>query len=381
MRLLDTSALLEGERDGKILLSVVRELDGLKNSEGLVGKKARDVIKYIYKEAMEDFYNEYKDSDFAGVKTDDILLEIAKFKNWTLVTADLSLFLKAGAMEVEREFVDGSKNEYKLQPTMTYIGDREYCEIMERRFTHDYPENHFLVFENWAFRIINGVPVSVQRREIKNDWVDTVKPRNIEQQCLIDLLHSEVPVVAVHSKYGCGKSYLMLNYILGNIGDGKKFNKLIVIPNNSGVAYTREVGTLPGDLFEKEASFLGPMIDLLGKEQIRSMVESDLIEIAPMAFVRGRNWDNCLVWVSESQNLTSYHVKLLLGRIGENTRIFFDGDVRQEDNKIFTENSGLVLLHKLSRTEGANLFGSVQLKTIERSKVAVLADMLDRLEE
>ena len=84
---------------------------------------------------------------------------------------------------------------------------------------------------------------------------------------------------------------------------------------------------------------------------------------------------------SESQNLTSYHVKLLLGRIGENTRIFFDGDVRQEDNKVFTENSGLVLLHRLSRTEGANLFGSVQLKTIERSKVAVLADMLDRLEE
>ena len=63
MRLLDTSALLEGERDGKILLSVVKELDGLKNSEGLVGKKARDVIKYIYKEAMENFYNEYKDAD------------------------------------------------------------------------------------------------------------------------------------------------------------------------------------------------------------------------------------------------------------------------------------------------------------------------------
>jgi len=52
MRLLDTSALLEGEREGRILLSVIGELDNLKTREGLVGKKARDVIKFIFREAL-----------------------------------------------------------------------------------------------------------------------------------------------------------------------------------------------------------------------------------------------------------------------------------------------------------------------------------------
>lgn len=111
------------------------------------------------------------------------------------------------------------------------------------------------------------------------------------------------------------------------------------------------------------------------------MVLSGLIEIAPIAFIRGRNWDKSIIWVSEAQNLTSYHAKLLLGRIGEESRIFFDGDVRQEDNKIFTENSGLVTLHKLTKSKNADLFASIELKTIERSRVAQLADDLDQMEE
>lgn len=381
MRLLDTSALLEGEKDGLIPLSVVKELDGLKNREGLIGKKARDVIKFIYREKMDSFYNESKEMVSQELRTDDILLELAKTKRWTLVTADLSLYLRAGSLGIDCEFIDGSRNEYRIQPTTTYLSDREYCEIMEGRFKKDLPENHFLIFGDSAFRIVDKTPIPVKYREIENNWVGKIKPRNVEQQCLIDLLLSDVPVVAVHSKFGCGKSFLMLNYILGNIGDGKKYKKLIVIPNNAGVANTREVGTLPGDLFEKEFGFLGPMIDLLGREQIRNMVMNEMIEIAPMSSVRGRNWEDCLVFVSESQNLTSYHIKLLIGRIGEKARILFDGDVRQEDNKVFTENSGLVLLHKLQFSEGAKLFGSVELRTIERSKVAMLADIMDKLEE
>lgn len=381
MRLLDTSALLEGEREGRILLSVIGELDNLKNREGAVGKKARDVIKFIYHEAMEEVYNETLAFNIEYKAVDDILLEVAERQGWTLVTADLSLFLKANVRDINREFVDGSKNQYKLSPTSTYLTDRDYCDLMEGNYKKEHPENHFLIFGDQAFRIMNGVPEPLMYREIDNEWIGKVKPRNVEQKCLINILHSDVPVVAVHSKYGCGKSFLMLNYIISVLGDGKPFQKLIVIPNNSPVSQGREVGTLPGDLFEKEVAYLGPMIDLFGKEKIRDMVLSGLIEIAPIAFIRGRNWDKSIIWVSEAQNLTSYHAKLLLGRIGEESRIFFDGDVRQEDNKIFTENSGLVTLHKLTKSKNADLFASIELKTIERSRVAQLADDLDQMEE
>jgi phosphate starvation-inducible PhoH-like protein len=169
----------------------------------------------------------------------------------------------------------------------------------------------------------------------------------------------------------------MLNYLLGQIGNNGHYKKLIVIPNNSSVADSKEVGLLPGDILDKEMSFLGPLIDLLGPDRLREKMEREEIEVVPIAFARGRNWDNSLVFVSESQNLTDYHIKLLLGRMGENSRIFFDGDVRQEDSRVFADNSGLVLLHKLAQTDSSKLFGSVELKSIERSMVARLADVLD----
>ena len=378
MLLLDTSALLEGEREGKILMSVIRELDNLKTREGAVGKKARDTIKHIYKNALDNIEDESKDYQIDIMPTDQILLNVAKAKDYTLVTADLSLYLQAQARKIESLFIESDKNGYKLAPTATYLTPEDYASVLTGNYEKQHPENHFLIYGEEAFRIINGTPTIVKYRKIKNEWIGEVKPRNVEQKCLLELLHSDTPVVAVHSKFGCGKSYLMLNFILQEL-EKERYKKLIVVPNNSAVSQSREVGTLPGDILEKEMVYLGPLIDLLGPEKIRDMMAREQIEVVPIAFARGRNWDESIVFVSESQNLTSYHMKLLLGRIGEKSRIFFDGDVRQEDNRVFTENSGLVLLHKISSTESSHMFGSVELRSIERSPVARLADVLDKI--
>lgn len=378
MRILDTSALLEGERDGLILMCVIEELDRLKTADRAIAKSARKVIKDIYKTLMGNIRDEGEVRK--GMPTDQVLLEWAEATESTLVTADLSLFLQARGRDIDSIFIDGSKNEFRLKPTATYLTDEQYSEIMESRYEGQHPENHFLIYDDQAYRIVNGNPISVKYRIMKDTFSGDIKPKNVEQKCLIDLMHSEVPVVAVHSKFGCGKSYLMLNHILGELSEGK-YKKFIVIPNNSIATQSREVGTLPGDLLEKEFVFLGPIIDLMGKEVVQDMIMREQLEVAPLAFTRGRNWDDSIILVSEAQNLTDYHVKLLLGRIGKNSRIFFDGDVRQEDNKVFTENSGLVLLHRLAETAEANMFGSVELKTIERSHVARLADILDRIDD
>lgn len=378
MLLLDTSALLEGEREGKILMSVIRELDNLKTREGAVGKKARDTIKYIYQNALDNIEDESKDYQIDTMPTDQILLSVAKAEDYTLVTADLSLYLQAQARKIKSLFIESDKNGYKLAPTATYLMPEDYASVLTGNYEKQHPENHFLIYGEEAFRIINGTPTIVKYRKLKNEWIGEVKPRNIEQRCLLELLHSDTPVVAVHSKFGCGKSFLMLNFILQEL-EKERYKKLIVVPNNSAVSQSREVGTLPGDILEKEMVYLGPLIDLLGPEKIRDMMAREQIEVVPIAFARGRNWDESIVFVSESQNLTSYHMKLLLGRIGEKSRIFFDGDVRQEDNRVFTENSGLVLLHKISNTESSHMFGSVELRSIERSPVARLADVLDKI--
>ena len=376
--LLDTSALLEGEREGKILFSVIQELDHLKNKDGLIGKKARDVIKFIYLEALDNVIN---DLDFLPNETivDRRLLAYAKEYGLKLITADLSLYLQADASDVDAEFIISNQNARRIDPSTTYLTAEQYVEVLEGRFVHNLHDNHILIYADEAFRVVGGQLVEIKYRTIHNKWSDEIKPRNVEQKCLIDLLYSNIPVVAVHSKYGCGKSFLMLNYILEAL-EKEKISKLIVIPNNSIVANTREIGTLPGNLIEKEFVYLGPLVDLLGKAEVEALIALEKLEILPLSVARGRNLTDAIVWVSEAQNLTAYHLKLLIGRLGENTRIFFDGDVRQEDNKVFTESSGLVLLHKLSKTAHASMFGSVELKVIERSKTAQLADVLDSLE-
>lgn len=96
--------------------------------------------------------------------------------------------------------------------------------------------------------------------------------------------------------------------------------------------------------------------------------------------MRGRNFDDAIVIVSEAENLTEDHIKLLVARCGKNTKIYYDGDVQQADANIFKDRNGLKLLLNLHNAPGLNkMFGTVQLKTIERSSVAAAADYLDKL--
>ena len=175
------------------------------------------------------------------------------------------------------------------------------------------------------------------------------------------------------------KSYLALNHALSLLENGT-INKIVVVPNNSFVENAREIAAVPGDLLDKELMHLGPLIDLLGIDKLTELYSKGLIEIMPISIARGRNLERCLIWTNESQNLTKDHVKLLLGRVGNNSKIIFDGDIKQSDKKVFEKNSGLKLLKKLSISEGAPLFAMVTLKSIERSAVAQLADMLDQFD-
>ena len=104
------------------------------------------------------------------------------------------------------------------------------------------------------------------------------------------------------------------------------------------------------------------------------MYEKGQLELLPISIARGRSFDNSIILVNEAQNLTEDHVKLLVARCGENTRIFFDGDIKQADANVFRQKSGLKLLTKLRFSkEFSNLFSAVKLESIERSKTAQCA--------
>ena len=89
-----------------------------------------------------------------------------------------------------------------------------------------------------------------------------------------------------------------------------------------------ELGFLPGSSFEKLTPLIGPLVDLIGIDEVVRLMQAESLEIIPIAYMRGRNFDDTIILVNEAQNLDADHVKLLIGRVGEKSRLFFDGSLQ-----------------------------------------------------
>lgn len=210
---------------------------------------------------------------------------------------------------------------------------------------------------------------------IHNKYIDKLKPRNFRQQCCFDLLNNDsIPVKLITGVQGSGKTFLTLHYALDKLENGKIYDKIVYIRNNIDVKDTKELGALPNGLRDKLLPYIMPIADCIGDTLGLQLLENQgKVEYVHLGHVRGRSFSNSVVICSESQSLTKEHVALLLGRIGENSIIVFEGDLTQIDKKVFKENSGILALEEVLC--GNELFGWVHLDRTERSKVADLSSL------
>lgn len=112
-----------------------------------------------------------------------------------------------------------------------------------------------------------------------------------------------------------------------------------------------------------------------GIDAVRMMLEKGTLEIAPLGYLRGRDFKRAIVFCDECENLTTHQCQLLIGRIGENSQLWMAGDCRQTDRTIFEKDSGMTKM--IERLQGNKLFSYVYLPKTERSETAALADLLD----
>lgn len=171
-------------------------------------------------------------------------------------------------------------------------------------------------------------------------------------------------------------TFLATAVALDMIDDGY-YDKLIYVRNNFGVEDTKDPGALPGDLEEKLRPFLGPLIDIVGDEFIvDKLIDEGKVEQVHLGYLRGRSLKNCVVLVDESQNLTPSHIKMLISRMAENSKLIFCGDYSQADSKIFrNQSNGLLKMNE--RLQNHKLYGQIRLNKIERSEICQMADLLD----
>ena len=155
-----------------------------------------------------------------------------------------------------------------------------------------------------------------------------------------------------------------------------KYDKIVYIRNNIEVKDSKPIGFLPGTYNEKMLPFAMPLADHLGNiDGLSLMISGGKIEVVHLGFVRGRDIKNSIIICSEAENLTKEHIQLLLGRVGEGSTIWLNGDFKQCDAAVFERNSGLMVA--VDKLKGHHRFGYVKLLKTERSETAAMADLLD----
>ena len=168
-----------------------------------------------------------------------------------------------------------------------------------------------------------------------------ISPRTQNQKDYFKLLNSK-DIVFAYGPAGTGKTFLAVAKALASLQQG--LVKKIVL-SRPAVEAGEKLGFLPGDLKEKVDPFLRPIYDALYEmmpyDQVEKKLANNIIEIAPIAFMRGRTLEDCFIILDEAQNTTKIQMKMFLTRLGKNSKMVVVGDNTQID-LISKNDSGLI---------------------------------------
>lgn len=179
----------------------------------------------------------------------------------------------------------------------------------------------------------------------------TIRTKGSKQADYVLAMQSSQVVFAV-GPAGTGKTFLATNWCLGELLAGRK-NKIVI--TRPVVEAGENLGFLPGDLSQKLNPYLKPLYDsmeaTISPATVRRLEESGQIEIAPLAYMRGRSLNNACVILDEAQNTTVGQMKMFLTRLGENSCAIITGDITQTD---LPKNQTSGLVDALGRLEGVD---------------------------
>lgn len=166
---------------------------------------------------------------------------------------------------------------------------------------------------------------------IKDSYGKPIRVKTLGQKIYVDSVKNHDVVFGI-GPAGTGKTFLAVTLAVTALKRGQVKRIILTRP---AVEAGESLGFLPGDLKEKVDPYLRPVYDalyqILGKEQTSRLMEREIIEIAPLAYMRGRTLDDAFVILDEAQNTTIMQMKMFLTRLGFNSKMIVNGDVSQID--------------------------------------------------
>lgn len=197
-----------------------------------------------------------------------------------------------------------------------------------------------------------------------------VKPRTLGQRLYVDSLKQSELVICC-GPAGTGKTFLGVAMAVKAL-KSREVSRIIL--TRPAIEAGERLGFLPGDIEEKVNPYMRPIYDalsaLLGQEMFERYYDKGVIEVSPLAFMRGRNLDDCFVLLDEAQNTTSEQMKMFLTRLGVNCRACVCGDFTQIDLPKGVESGLKDAIHVLNGVEGIKTVSLNDTDIVRNSLVA-----------
>ncbi|MGH8912013.1 MAG: PhoH family protein [Acidimicrobiia bacterium] len=310
-----------------------------------------------------------------------------------LVTKDASLRIKGAQLGVEVQ--DYRADTVQVDQLHSGIVEHQTdAETIDRLFDEgkitldvDALVNEFLVLRagrsrSGLARVVDAGSEVVLERVPTHVRAFGVEPKNLPQTvALHQLLDPDIMAVSMMGNAGSGKTFLALAAALEQVLEQRRYRRVSVYRPLVAVG-RQEVGFLPGDLSEKLAPWMAAVNDNLyalfsegGADGAKAAVEELLargeLELAAVTYLRGRSITDEFVIIDEAQNLELPTLKVILTRMGRNSKVVFCGDLTQVDNPYISPYGGMAAL--IEKFKGSHLFGHITLDRTIRSPLAELA--------
>lgn len=241
-------------------------------------------------------------------------------------------------------------------------------EQQDTRFSHSKKYDDTQTFYTNENKTINFN----QSRTKVNTKPITLVPKSLNQEkYILALLDEQTDIVVVGGPAGTGKTYLAMQAAIRALKAGE-VDRIILTRPAVGVEDEKH-GFLPGDINQKMEPWTRPLLDVLREyytaRDIAHMLEEQIVEIAPLAFCRGRNFKHSYIILDEAQNATPGQLKMIMTRIGVGSKIVITGDIEQADRK--TADNGLLDLQNRLRKgviPGLQIC-NFELKDVQRHRI------------
>lgn len=331
------------------------------------------------------------DNELDPQYTDNILLQVAYDEGYGMITNDRLLRQKCRQFGIEVVKVEAS----------SYV---EHKGFKEKFMTQDELKNVYLNLGINQFDLLTNEYIIIND-DVNGDLLDIMKwngdclislrdkkgklgkgfktlqfgdfvPRDEHQIMAVDSIFNN-QITSIRGRAGSGKSLIALNTAWFLVE--KEGYRLVIFCNPVPVLNSQELGFYKGDRITKLMQTVGTMLkSKFGDEiEILRQIQDGKLDILPMVDLRGfdTGGQKTVVWIVESQNMTSELLKLGLQRIAEDTKVIVDGDFHQQvDKDIYISDNGMKRMSEVFR--GTDLYGEIELQNVHRSQLADMADKM-----